>query len=80
MTAPRRPSAGLRVYVIIFDVVLIAVAVLFAVLGATGSDERRGGYVGMAILWAAMALGAVALTVALERMLRRPPGEAPRGD
>lgn len=73
MTDSGRPSAGLRVYAFCLDISLVVAVVVFVVLAVIGPDETRGAYIGIAIIWGAMAVGAVALTVAVERRLRRPP-------
>ena len=73
MTASGRPSAGLRVHAFCLDTALVVAVVVFVVLAAIGPNEKRGAYIGIAIVSGAMAVGAVALTVAMERRLRRPP-------
>ena len=73
MTASGRPSMGLRVYAFCLDIALVVAVVVFVVLAVTGPGEKRGAYIGIAIVWGAMAVGAVALTVAVEGRLRRPP-------
>jgi FtsH-binding integral membrane protein len=64
---------ALRLYSIAFCVALVALAVVFAVLAATSAPDRRGAFIGLAVLWLAMAGGAVALTVAVERRRRQSP-------
>ena len=71
----RRPLSGrdrfLRIYSWGFTVALGAAFVLLVVRAATGAEEDRGAYTGLAVL-AGVALGGVlALMVALERRWRR---------
>lgn len=53
-----------------FCVALLVAGVVFAVLAATADPDRRGAFIGLAIVWFALAGGAVALVLALERRLR----------
>ena len=55
--ARRFESSGgaLRLYSIASCIALLAVAVVFAVLAATSEPDQRGGFIGLAILWFAMA-------------------------
>lgn len=81
MTDSGRPNMGLRFYAFCFDIALVVavvVFVVFVVLAVIGPNEKRGAYIGIAIVWGAMAVGAVALTVAVERRLRRPPQKLSR--
>ncbi len=71
MTSPRMPGPGLRVYAVLFVAGLVAVCVALVVLAATASPARRGTFIGLAVLWSAMATGAVLLAVAVERKVRR---------
>lgn len=78
MTDSGRPNMGLRFYAFCFDIALVVAVVVFVVLAVIGPNEKRGAYLGIAIVWGAMAVGAVALTVAVERRLRRPPQKLSR--
>jgi hypothetical protein len=70
-------ASALRLYSMVFCLSLLAVAVLFLVLAATTEQDRRGTFIGLAILWFFMAGGAGALVIGLERRLRR---ASPRPD
>jgi hypothetical protein len=65
-----RPGTWVRVYSYLFVTGLFAVALAFIVAAVSASDEDRGGYTGMAVLWGSGALAAAALLLAIER--RRP--------
>ncbi len=71
MTTTGGPATGLRTCALFFVAGLVAVAVLLIVLAVGASPARRGTFVGLAVVWSAMATGAVLLTVAVERKLRR---------
>jgi len=79
-------DSALRLYSILFCAGLLAAAVTFAVLAVTSEPDRRGTFVGLAIIWLAMAGGAIGLVVALERrkhrsgdvVTSRPSSEGPR--
>ena len=66
-------TRGLRVYSWLFAAALVVVVGVWVALAVAGPREQRGGFVGMAILWSAMATGAVGIVVAAERRLRRDP-------
>lgn len=69
MPVQRPITPGLRRSALATVVVLWALVVALVVLAVT-SAEHRGGIIGMAILWGSLALGATAVTVAVERRLR----------
>lgn len=71
MTTTGEPGTGLRIYALFFVAGLVAVSVLLIVLAVTASPARRGTFIGLAVVWSAMAAGAVLLAVAVERKLRR---------
>ena len=60
----------MRFYSYVFVAGLGGVALALVGAAATASDEHRGGYTGMAVLWGSGALAAAALLRAIER--RRP--------
>lgn len=64
-------DSALRLYSILFCAGLLAAAATFAVLAVTSEPDRRGAFVGLAIIWLAMAGGAIGLMVALGRRKRR---------
>ena len=66
-------TRGLRVYSWLFAAALVVVVGVCVALAVAGPREHRGSFIGMAILWSAMATGAVWIVVAAERRLRRDP-------
>jgi hypothetical protein len=66
----RRSGQRVRFYSYVFVAGLCGIALALVVAAVTASDEHRGGYTGMAVLWGSGALAAAALLMAIER--RRP--------
>ena len=60
-------SVALRLYSVAFCIALVVIALVFTILAATSEPDQRGGFIGPAIIFFAMAGGAIALVIALER-------------